>query len=62
MCQEGAPAEVISSRRNLKVVEYLGGEAVKKRTQQKTESLRDSVRTLPGGHRAGADRAQENFV
>jgi hypothetical protein len=27
-CQEGAPAEVIDSRRNLKVVEHLGGKTV----------------------------------
>jgi hypothetical protein len=29
---------------NLKVIEYLGGEAVQRRTQQKIESLWDSVR------------------
>jgi hypothetical protein len=48
-CQEGAPAEVIGSRRNLKVVEHLGGETVQRRTQQKTESLRDSVELCQEG-------------
>jgi hypothetical protein len=34
----------------LKVTEYLGGEAVQRKTQQKTKSLWDSARALPGGH------------
>jgi hypothetical protein len=42
-CQKGTSAEVIGSRRNLKVVEYLGGETMQRRTQQKAESLRSSV-------------------
>jgi hypothetical protein len=33
-CQEGAPAEVIDSRRILKVVEYLGGKTVQKTQAQ----------------------------
>jgi hypothetical protein len=42
-------AEVIGSRRNLKVVEYLGGETVQRRTQKKAESLRSSVELCQEG-------------
>jgi hypothetical protein len=33
-CQEGAPAEVTDSGRNLKVVEHLEGETVQRRAQR----------------------------
>jgi hypothetical protein len=39
MCQEGAPAEVIDSRRILKVVEHLEGRTVQRRAQRGEEEL-----------------------
>ena len=40
MCQEGAPAEVIDSGGNLKVVKYLGGEDCAEEGIEKTELLK----------------------
>jgi hypothetical protein len=39
-CQEGAPAKFIGSKRNLKVVEYLGGEDCVEEGTKKTELLK----------------------
>jgi hypothetical protein len=38
--QEGAPEEVLDSRRSLKVFEHLGGEDYVEKGTEKTESLR----------------------
>jgi hypothetical protein len=39
-CQEGAPEEVLESRRSLKVVEQLGGEDCAEKGTEKSELLK----------------------
>jgi hypothetical protein len=49
-CQEGAPAEVLDSGKDLKVVEHLGDRTMQRKGTEEDIISEEFCRALPGGH------------